>query len=88
MTNPAAVQPSVAVPRSAAPLDEYAERGFAVVPGLLTPAEVDDIRRETVGVFRGARGAVEGIVPSARKRRRWRSCAATTPSTSRTSSLR
>lgn len=63
MADPAAVQPSVAVPRSAAPLDDYAERGFAVVPGLLTPAEVDDIRRETVGVFRGARGAVEGIVP-------------------------
>jgi len=43
-------------------LDGYAERGFAVVPDLLSPAEVDEIRREAVGIFRGDRGEVEGIV--------------------------
>ncbi|HVO20198.1 MAG TPA: phytanoyl-CoA dioxygenase family protein [Anaeromyxobacter sp.] len=53
-----AAQPS---PPSA--LHGYAERGFAVVPDVLTPAEVAEIRREAVGIFRGERGAVEGIVP-------------------------
>jgi ectoine hydroxylase-related dioxygenase (phytanoyl-CoA dioxygenase family) len=41
----------------------YAERGFLVVRDLLSPAEVAAIRRETVALFRGDRGPVDGLLP-------------------------
>ena len=46
-----------------AALEGYDARGFAVVENLLSPAEVREIREEAVDVFRGERGAVEGILP-------------------------
>jgi len=44
-------------------LEGYAARGFAIVPDVLTPAEVRGIREEAVAVFRGERGVVDGIEP-------------------------
>lgn len=43
----------------------YGREGFLVVPGLLGAAEVAELRRETVAVFRGERGTVDGLLPVA-----------------------
>ncbi|GAA1041653.1 hypothetical protein GCM10009557_65850 [Virgisporangium ochraceum] len=41
----------------------YATNGCAVVPGLLTPAEVDGLRAEALRICRGGLGPVDGLVP-------------------------
>ncbi len=50
-------------PPAASLQERYAEQGFALLPGLIPPEEVAELRREVLGIFRGERGAVDGIVP-------------------------
>lgn len=45
------------------PLSQYATNGCAVVPGLLTPSEVDGLRAEALRICRGELGAVDGLTP-------------------------
>jgi phytanoyl-CoA hydroxylase len=57
--------PAAQKPREPTFEERYAEQGFVVLPGLLTEAEVAEVRREALGIFRGERGEVDGIVPLA-----------------------
>lgn len=41
----------------------YEEAGYLVAPGLLNAAEVADLRAETIAIFRGARGQIDGLLP-------------------------
>lgn len=41
----------------------YAENGFVAVPDALSPAEVDELRAETLRICRGERGDVRGFEP-------------------------
>jgi phytanoyl-CoA hydroxylase len=41
----------------------YQDNGYLVVHDALSAGEIDDLRRETVAICRGARGAVHGILP-------------------------
>jgi phytanoyl-CoA hydroxylase len=41
-------------------LDGYAERGYAILQGLLSPEEVTAVNEEALRVCRGERGAIEG----------------------------
>lgn len=40
----------------------YKDAGFLVAPELLTMHEIDALRKETINIFRGKRGKVEGLV--------------------------
>jgi len=40
----------------------YRENGYLVVPGLFTPAELEELKTETVSIFRGHRGPVDGLL--------------------------
>ncbi len=42
-------------------MSTYAERGYAVLPGAFTVAEVEQLRSEAVAICRGDRGAIEGV---------------------------
>ena len=61
---PAASGPHRAGP-ALAPGDAGAYRasGYLLVKDLFSPAEVEGMRREALGIFRGERGQVEGILP-------------------------
>lgn len=41
----------------------YLERGFAVVPDVLPPADVEAIRAEALALCRGERGQIDGLTP-------------------------
>ena len=41
----------------------YKEFGFLVAPKLLSVSEIDELKKETVSIFRGERGNVEGMIP-------------------------
>jgi phytanoyl-CoA hydroxylase len=43
---------------------QFARDGYAVLPGALSAAEVDELRAETLAICRGDRGAVSGMEPS------------------------
>ena len=40
----------------------YADYGYLVAPGALSPDEVAELKRETAEIFRGNRGTIEGLV--------------------------
>src|SRR5690348_12474381 len=40
----------------------YNEAGFLIAPGLLTTAEIDELKKETTLIFRGERGKIEGLI--------------------------
>ena len=48
-----------------ADLDGYADRGYAILEGLLSPEEVAAVNEEALRVCRGERGAIEGAEPAA-----------------------
>ncbi|MEO8720606.1 MAG: phytanoyl-CoA dioxygenase family protein [Ginsengibacter sp.] len=41
----------------------YKEFGYLVAPMLLSPTEIDELKKETAAIFRGERGSVEGMLP-------------------------
>jgi phytanoyl-CoA hydroxylase len=43
----------------------YEEKGFLVAKDLFSPQEIDFLRKETAAIFRGDRGAIEGLLPPA-----------------------
>lgn len=43
-------------------IDHYRSDGFLIVPDLMTPEEILELRRETISIFRGKRGPVPGLV--------------------------
>jgi hypothetical protein len=45
-------------------LSRYDVNGCAVVPGVLTANEVDELRAEALRICRGDRGAVDGLAPA------------------------
>ena len=47
---------------TSAPLANYPEQGFAVLPGIVTPDELESLRAESVAVCRGDRGTVVEVV--------------------------
>ncbi|WP_276504725.1 phytanoyl-CoA dioxygenase family protein [Terrimonas pollutisoli] len=40
----------------------YAEYGFLVAPALLSKKEIDELKKETIAIFRGERGFVKGML--------------------------
>lgn len=48
--------------QSAEDIDFYKGNGYLIVPGLLDAAEILDLRKEAVEIFRGRRGHVDGLV--------------------------
>jgi phytanoyl-CoA hydroxylase len=40
----------------------YRENGYLVVPDLFSSAEIEELKQETVSIFRGHRGAVDGLL--------------------------
>lgn len=44
--------------------EQYARDGYLVMPDAFSPEEVEALRAETVGICRGERGEVEGVVPA------------------------
>lgn len=42
----------------------YHDYGYLVAPGLLSPEEIDLLKKDTVKIFRGEYGAVEGTLPA------------------------
>jgi phytanoyl-CoA hydroxylase len=51
------------------PASEYAEffreNGYLVVPGAVSPAEIEALRQETTRLCRGEAGAIQGVTPAA-----------------------
>jgi ectoine hydroxylase-related dioxygenase (phytanoyl-CoA dioxygenase family) len=45
----------------------YQENGYTILENALTPAEVADLRRETLGLCRGERGDINGLPPEAQQ---------------------
>jgi ectoine hydroxylase-related dioxygenase (phytanoyl-CoA dioxygenase family) len=45
----------------------YQENGYIIVENALTPAEVADLRRETLSLCRGERGDINGLPPEAQQ---------------------
>ncbi|SDD72983.1 phytanoyl-CoA dioxygenase family protein [Niabella drilacis] len=46
-------------------IDFYNRQGYLVAPGLISPREIEALKAETAAIFRGERGAVEGLMPVA-----------------------
>jgi ectoine hydroxylase-related dioxygenase (phytanoyl-CoA dioxygenase family) len=40
----------------------YKEFGYLIAPGLLSKNEIDELKKETAGIFRGERGHIDGMV--------------------------
>lgn len=40
----------------------YEDFGYLVAPGLISPHDIEELKKETVEIFRGNRGKVEGLV--------------------------
>ncbi|MFF2846590.1 phytanoyl-CoA dioxygenase family protein [Streptomyces sp. NPDC058001] len=61
-----ALPPASAIPVSSAaddPTSRFDQDGYAVLPDVLMPEEVAELRAETLRICRGERGAVEGAPP-------------------------
>lgn len=43
----------------------YQTNGYLVIPGLFSKGEITALKKETAAIFRGERGAVEGLLPLA-----------------------
>lgn len=43
----------------------YEKFGYLIVPDLLSPQEIEALKRETAAIFRGERGNIEGLIPVA-----------------------
>lgn len=41
----------------------YTVYGFLIAPGVLSTSEIDALRKETLAIFKGQRGAIEGLLP-------------------------
>lgn len=48
-------------------IDIYRESGYLIMPDLLRKEEIDALKKETVAIFRGERGPIEGLLPMAEK---------------------
>jgi len=40
----------------------YRDQGFLIAPGLMTPDEIEALKKETVSIFRGERGQIPGLI--------------------------
>lgn len=41
----------------------YREHGYLIIPGLLSAAEIAELKNETAAIFKGERGHIEGMLP-------------------------
>jgi ectoine hydroxylase-related dioxygenase (phytanoyl-CoA dioxygenase family) len=41
----------------------YQKHGYLIIPGLLSAAEIAELKKETAAIFRGDRGHIDGMVP-------------------------
>jgi phytanoyl-CoA hydroxylase len=53
----------LARPASGSLAELYSERGYLVVPGALTPEQIEEIKRDAVALCRGAYGEIPGMTP-------------------------
>lgn len=43
----------------------YNDYGYLIAPGIVSPEEVEDLKKDTVKIFRGDHGVMEGLMPVA-----------------------
>jgi ectoine hydroxylase-related dioxygenase (phytanoyl-CoA dioxygenase family) len=48
---------------TAANIEFYKEFGYLIAPDLLSTKEVAELKKETAAIFRGDRGAIDGLIP-------------------------
>lgn len=41
----------------------YQQHGYLIIPNLLSPTEIAELKKETAAIFKGDRGHIEGMVP-------------------------